>query len=472
MAWNAIERFSTQGIQFLITIIIARILTPTDYGLVAMLSIFLSLAQTFVDSGFYNALIQKKNRTEADYSTMFWFNLAVAAFFYLLLFVSAPLIARFYNQPALVALVRVLGLGLITNSFGTVQMARFTIMLNFKKLAIASLISTSLSGILGIMMAMQGCGVWTLVFQQLLSSMIWVISLCRLSSWFPRRCFSKESLLSFYSYGSKLLFAGLLQTLYLNMYSLVIGKFFNASTLGYYNRASSLGLFPASNFRNVVHSVYFPILCRYQENPTKFSQLFCVYLRLSSFILFPLMIGIAALASPFVSLILTDKWLVMVPMMQVICLAMMWYSVMQANSSVLDAKGRTDWHLRSEIPKKLAALLILIVMLPQGIMYVCWGTALYSLVDLCIGIAYSRRVTGIGYKKQFHILFPTLMLSLVMGVLVFWLTSFIDSDVWSLLVGAVVGVLFFVGTAFLLRMSEAKMLVSFLKERRIVLSDC
>ncbi|MDO4165402.1 MAG: lipopolysaccharide biosynthesis protein, partial [Bacteroides sp.] len=338
--WNTIERFSSQGIQFVLTIVIARLLSPSDYGLIAMLSIFMAIAQTMIDSGLYNALIQKQDRTETDYNTMFYFNFVVSAIIYLLLFVSAPLIASFYEQPLLVKIIRVYCLVLVTNSLGVIQVARLTIALDFKKQMIATLSSVVVGGGLGLGMAYSGFGVWTLVFQNLIGNLTWVFVLWYYTRWRPGWEFSWTSFRSLFSFGSRLLIASMLNTLYTNMYSLVIGKYFNASTLGYFNRSYTLGQFPVQNFGNVVQKVLYPIQCKYQNDNDKFNQIFITYLRLSGFILFPLMIGLAVLSAPIITLLLTDKWLPAASLFQILCLAFMWFPTMQANVSVLDAKGR------------------------------------------------------------------------------------------------------------------------------------
>lgn len=463
--WNAFERFSSQGIQFILTIIIARILTPQDYGLVAMLGIFMAISQTIVDSGFSNALIQKKNRTEEDYSTMFYFNLVASILIYALLFISAPWIALFYNQPELVKIVRVTGLYLITNSFGVIQMTRFIIALDFKKLAITSLLSVIISGSLGIWMAYHDFGVWTLVFQMLLGNISWVIILWILAKWTPRWLFSWSSFRELFSFGSKLLLSSLLNTLYTNMYSLVVGKFFNASMLGYFNRAYTLGQFPVQNFGNIVQKVLYPIQCRYQDEDEKFRQIFVTYLRISSFVLFPLMVGLAVLATPVIVLLLTEKWLQTVPLLQIICISLMWLPIMQANVSVLDAKGRSDYHLQAEVIKKILAMLILVFTLPFGIQSVCLGMLIYSFVDMAVVILYSRRLTDIGYKMQFKILSPSFLLALAMGGFIWLITYKINADIYKLIIGSLGGLIFYALSTYLFKLPEIKIIKSFIMKR-------
>lgn len=458
--WNTIERFSSQGIQFVLTIVIARLLSPSDYGLIAMLSIFMAIAQTMIDSGLYNALIQKQDRTETDYNTMFYFNFVVSAIIYLLLFVSAPLIASFYEQPLLVKIIRVYCLVLVTNSLGVIQVARLTIALDFKKQMIATLSSVVVGGGLGLGMAYSGFGVWTLVFQNLIGNLTWVFVLWYYTRWRPGWEFSWTSFRSLFSFGSRLLIASMLNTLYTNMYSLVIGKYFNASTLGYFNRSYTLGQFPVQNFGNVVQKVLYPIQCKYQNDNDKFNQIFITYLRLSGFILFPLMIGLAVLSAPIITLLLTDKWLPAASLFQILCLAFMWFPTMQANVSVLDAKGRSDYHMRSEIIKKIIAVIVLLLTLPWGIKMVCCGLLFYSLIDILVVIAYSRKLTGIGYKSQMHILAPSFLASICMGSIVYLVTLHISSVNGKLVVGIISGALFYILTTWLLKFQEYKFLCS------------
>lgn len=464
MMWNFIERFSTQGIQFVLTIVIARILSPDDYGLVAMLSIFMAIAQTLVDSGFGNALIQKKNRTEVDYSTTFYFNITVSILIYLLLFISAPWIADFYNQPKLTMIARVYGILIVLNSLASVQMTRLMIVLDFRKLAFASLLSVSVGGSIGIFMAYQGYGVWALVSQALFGSLAWVGGLWFLACWIPKWRFSITSFRALFSFGSKILFSSLLHTLYTNMYSLVVGKFFNASTLGYFNRAYTLGLFPAQNFSNIVQKVIYPIQCSYQDDNEKFDQIFISYLRISGFVLFPLMMGFAVLANPVITLLLTEKWLPIVPLLQIICISMMWLPMMQANVSVLDAKGRSDYHLQAEFIKKILAVFILLSTLPFGIRSVCVGMIIYSITDLLVVIAYSRRLTSVGYKAQLRIFSPSFFLAFCMGGIVWLVTYYISSPVVKLIVGGISGLTFYCILAYLLKFQELKMIFSFFRK--------
>lgn len=460
--WNAIERFSTQGIQFVLTIVIARILSPDDYGLVAMLGIFMAIAQTLVDSGFGNALIQKKDRSEKDYSTTFYFNIIVSGFIYLLLFILAPWIASFYDQPQLIPITRIFGLMLIINSFSIVQQARLTVVLDFKKQALASLLSVLFGGSVGVWMAYNGFGVWTLVCQGLLSALSRSFFLWLYAGWTPRWIFSWDSFKGLFSFGSKIMLSAMLHTIYTNMYSLVIGKVFSAVELGYFNRAYTLGQFPVQNFSNIVFRVVYPIQCRYQDDKEKFDYVFVTYLRLSCFFVFPIMMSIAILSHPLISLLLTDKWLPAVPFLQIICIAQMWDPVMRINSSALDAKGRSDYRLYSEVIKKIVAFSILFLSIPFGIKIMCIGLVIYSFADMAIIIGYSRKVTGIGYIKHIRHIFPFVLLSICMSGVIWAVTTLISSLLFKILIGAFAGGLFYCICAYFFGFTEWNMLYSLL----------
>lgn len=437
--WNSVERFSAQGIQFVLTIFIARILSPDDYGLVAMLGIFMAVAQALVDSGFGNALVQKKERTEADYCTAFYFNIGISIIIYLLLYILSPFIARFYDQPQLTDIARVFSLVLIINSFSIVQQARLTILLDFKKQAMASLFSVIISGSLGIYLAYQGYGVWSLVWQAVFAAFCRVMIFWIYARWIPKKMFSYKSFKTMFSFGSRLMIASVLHTIYTNMYSLVVGKVYSASALGYFNRAYTLGQFPVNNFSTIILKVLYPIQCRFQDDDEKFNFILLNYLRISCFILFPIMVSMSVLAEPLISVLLTDKWLPAVPLLQIICLAGMWTPIMQINVSVLDAKGRSDYHLQSEIIKKIFAFVILFLSLPWGVEIICVGLVLYAFIDIGVVVGYTRRLTGIGYSKQFREIFPVILLSIMMGLVSWFIASLFENMWMRLLLGGIAG---------------------------------
>ena len=276
--WSSIERFSVQGISFLLSIIIARLITPGEYGLIAMLTIFMAIAQSFVDSGFGNALIQKKDRDEVDYSTVFYFNLVISIILYVVLYLCAPLIAKFYNQPLLMPVTRWIALNLIFNSLSLVQRTRLNIDLNFKLQAKISLSAVIISGIIGITLAYRGYGVWALVTQSLSNNFLSTVLLWISTHWIPLPIFSKRSFVKLFSFGSKVLASGLLHTIYLNLYSLVIGKFYNAADVGFYNRAYSISQYPSTNIVMIITRAIYPVQCAHQDDDKWLTDNFLQYL--------------------------------------------------------------------------------------------------------------------------------------------------------------------------------------------------
>ena len=306
--WSSVDRFSTQGIQFVFNILIARILLPEDYGVVAMLNIFLAVCRTFIDSGFSTALIRKIDRTETDFCTVFYFNIAVSVFFYLLLWVASPYIAGFYDIPLLEDITKVVSLTLVLSSLSGVHRAKLSIEIDFKSRAYISVFVALLTGGLGLWMANNGYGVWALVIQSVVSSLLTSILLWLTVRWIPKLIFSWKSFREMFSFGSRLLASSLLDTVYNNVYTLVIGKFFSASSLGVYSKADGLAQFPSSNITGVLQGVTFPVLSSIQNEDDRLASAYKRFLRLSAFVVFPLMIGLAAVADPFIRLLLTDKW--------------------------------------------------------------------------------------------------------------------------------------------------------------------
>lgn len=456
--WSAIERFSVQGVQFLLSLIVARILLPTDYGLIAMLGIFMAIAQTFIDSGFVNALIQKKDRSDVDYSTVFYFNIVQSVVLYLLLYVSAPYISVFYEEEALVSIIRVVGLTLIINSFGIVQQVKMTILLDFKRLAVASLCSVIVSGSIGVWMAYAGFGAWALVYQSLLNNLLRVVLIWVFSGWKPLLCFSMESFRGLFSFGSKLLLSTLLHTFYTNLYTLIIGKKFSAGELGFYNRAFTLAQFPSSNLTNVIVRAVYPIQCRLQDDPEQLNRIFLKYMRMACFLIFPVMIGLCALAEPLVRLVLTDKWLPAVPLLQILCVAYMWDPVMKINHNMLNVKGRSDYFLFAEIFKKIIAFTIMFATIPFGVKVMCSGLILYAFADMGIIMFYCKKLTNIGFGQQVKTLLPVVLLSFTMGLGVYVVTLLPLSLYGQLIVGILSGGCYYLAVSYLFRFQELQIL--------------
>lgn len=458
--WSAIERFSVQGIQFILSIIIARLVMPSEYGLIAMLTIFLAIAQCFIDSGFGNALIQKQNRTETDYATVFYFNIAVALIFYFILYVSAPYIASFYKEPQLNAITKWVGLNIVLMSFSIVQRAKLTINLDFKTQAKASLSAVIISGAIAIYLAYHKYGVWALVSQSLINNFLNTLFLAIKTKWIPKLVFSKQSFKTLFSFGSKLMLSGLLHTIYLNLYSLVIGRFYSSSNVGFYNRSYTIAQYPSSNIVSVISRAIYPIQCSQQNDTEKLSSSFHKYLRMECYIIFPLMIGLAALSEPLINILLTEKWLPAAPLLAILSIAYMWDPVMALNNQILKVKGRSDYFLQAEIIKKIIAFAILFITLPLGVKALCLGVILYSIMDIIIIIFYVKKVIRTSYFKQIKELIPIFILSATMGIIVYFITLLFNNNFTALILG------FFIGTVYYLIISK----IFKLREFQIVLN--
>ncbi len=463
--WSSAERFSVQGIQFFVMIVMARLLTPKDYGLVGMLTIFIAIAQSLIDSGFSQALIRKQHRTETDNSTVFYFNVVVGLLLYAIFYISAPWVARFYDSPELTALMRVVCLSVVFNSLAVVQRALLTVCIDFKTQAKASLTAAIISGIVGISMAYAGFSYWSIAAQQLINLGLNTLLLWIFARWHPCRTYSWTSFRELFAFGSKLMVSGLLDVVYRNMYLLVIGKVFTASSLGYYTRANQFAEFPSSNLTGIMQRVTYPVLCQIQDNDERLAQIYRRFLRLSAFLIFPLLVGLSAVAEPFVLLLLKEQWLFAATLLQIICFAMMWYPIHAINLNLLQVKGRSDLFLRLEIIKKAIAVLILCVTIPMGLIAMCVGQILSSLIALIVNTNYTSKLIQVGFLRQMRDLLPTLLLSLSMWGVVYGITSCLSGIILQLIVGIVAGMVYYIALSALFHFPELKELYSIIRRK-------
>ena len=466
--WSTVERFSVQGVQFLIMIVMARLLTPHDYGLIGMLAIFIAVAQSLIDSGFSQALIRKQDRTEADNNTVFYFNIVVSTLLYIILYASAPFVADFYNTPQLCPVMRVVCLSIIFNSLAVVQRALLTIRIDFKTQAKAALTAAVTSGAVGITMTYHGFGVWSLVTQQLLNLGINTGLLWLLSKWRPRLMYSWRSFHELFAFGSKLLASGLLDTIYRNIYPIVIGKLFSASSLGHYTRAHQFSEFPSSNLTGIIQRVTYPVLCEIQNDDARLASIYRRFLKLSAFIIFPLMVGLSSVAKPFVNIVLGPQWSFCGQLLQILCFGMMWYPIHSVNLNLLQVKGRSDLFLKLEIIKKILGISVLCITAPFGLIVMCYGQIFNSLVALAINTYYTGKLINVGFIRQMCDLLPTIALCLVMYALILTVNSFITGDVIKLCAGIVIGVAFYAMSSHFLHFSELDELTSlFIKGEKV-----
>lgn len=464
--WSAVERIVTQGASFLIQLALARLLMPEDYGIIAMLAIFLQIAQVFIDSGFATALIKKQECSEADYSTVFYYNLVVAFLIYILFFFTAPLVATFYNEPLLTIVMRVISVSLIVNALCIVQRTKLVKGIDFKTQTKVSLISVAISGGIGILLAFQGYGVWALCFQTILNSLSQFLLLSLCVRWKPILLFSRQSFQEMFSYGSKILGASIISVIYSNLYTIVIGKRFASEILGLYSRADQFDKFPSNNISTIISRVSLPVLSKIQDDKDKLSFAYRKVIKYSSFIIFPMMLGLLAISKPFVMVVLTEKWAGVVPIMQILCLGYMIDHLSVLNLNLLYVEGRTDLVLKLEIIKKTIAISILLVTLPFGIVIMCWGKIVYDYIAVLINTYYTKKLINLSLSQQFLDILPYFLASVIMASLVLLFNLFVANYMIQLLLGITIGGLIYCCLSLLFFRSEFNDVLSVIKKMK------
>lgn len=399
--WAAIERFSLQIIQFIVGIILARHLTPSDYGIIGMLTIFIAISNVFIDSGFSSALIRKIHRSEEDYSTVFITNFIISLFFALILIFISPWVANFYNMPILSPVLKAQSISLLLYALMAVQTAKLTAEVDFKTLARASMIASLLSGIISIVLAYIGWGVWALVAQNLLSILIKFVCIMLQCRWFPKIGFSKQSFDELFGFGKNLLGASLLSEIYFNLDSIIIGKFFTPDLLGNYTRGTQLARYPVYNINGVLNTVTYPIFSKLQNETDRLILAYRKYIKLTSMCIFFCCILLAALGEPLVLFLLTDKWSGAVIYLQIFSFAIMLDHLSVVNMNIIKIKGRSDLVLRVEVIKRVVSFTILFSAIPFGVLGICISKVIYSIIAAYINTYYNGKLFGLGFFSQF-----------------------------------------------------------------------
>ena len=465
LAWSLIERFATEGVQFLFGILLARILSPDDYGLIAMPLVFLAVAQCFIDSGFSTALIRKPEIKEEDYSTAFYFNIGVGIVCYAVLFFSSPLIADFYNQPILSDLLKFTALATLFNPLCTVQQAILTRKMDFRAQAIISLFGAVISGVVGLVMAYRGFGVWSLVFQQVGGYVIRTLLFWVIVKWRPNKRWSTTSFKYLWGFGSKVLAQGLISNIYDNLYPIVIGKYYTANDLGNYTRARQFSKIPSVDVTGVLFRVVLPVFSSIQNEQERLRSVFSKMIKLSAFCIFPLMLGLSAVADPLVRVLLTDKWEGCILLLQVMCFNLMWYPIHAINLTILTAKGRSDLTLKLEIVKKIIGVTVLILTVRHGIIWMVAAGIPATLLGLIVNTYYTKIVINKGFYSQLKDLLPLFTSSCIMWGFVKLFLLIISNIYIQLFGGIVVGLICYTLLTFLFHKEELSNLIGMMPER-------
>lgn len=462
--WKLMERGGTQGIQFIVQIVLARLLSPEEYGIIAIVMVFILLANVFVESGFNTALIQKKDADEVDFSSVLYLSLGVASILYGIIFITAPFIASFYDQPILVKVLRVLSITLFIGAFNSIQNAFVARNMLFKKLFASSLGAVTISGIVGVIAAYSGLGVWALVAQQLTNQLMIAILLWFTVKWRPHLLFSFKRVKVLFSYSSKLLASALIDTLYRELRTLIIGKMYTPLMLGYYNRGKQFPQLIVSNINGSIQSVMLPALSSHQDNRKRVKEMMRRAIVSSSFLIFPMMVGMAVVAEPLVEIVLTDKWLPAVPFLQIACFTFALWPIHTANLQAINAMGRSDIFLRLEIIKKIMGLIILGISLPFGVYAIALGGVFSGLIGTFINAYPNKELLNYSYKEQWLDIMPSLLISLIMGGIVY-LFNFLSFPAWQVLILQIVsGGIIYILLAKIFKIESLTYLVETMKQ--------
>ncbi len=444
MLWRFAERCGAQGVTFIVSVILARLLTPTEYGTVALITVFTTVFQVFVDSGMGSALVQKLDADSLDFSTVFYFNVVMCIVVYAVLYAAAPWIADFYGDPSLTSMTRVVGLTIVISGVKNIQQSYVSKYLLFKKFFFSTLAGTLIAGVVGITMAYLGFGAWAIVAQQIANTLIDTIILYATVKWRPTKQFSFSRLKALFSFGWKLLVSSLLDTLYNNLRQLIIGKVYSSEDLAFYNRGKQIPNVVVNNINNSIDSVLLPVMSSEQKHAERVKNMTRRAIKTSIYIMAPMTMGIAFVATPLVRLLLTEKWLPCIPYLRIFCITYMFYPIHTANLNAIKAMGRSDLFLKLEIIKKVYGLVLVLITVPFGVMVMAYSLIVSSVVSQIVNSWPNRKLLNYKYSDQLKDILPSIVLAVFMGICTLPVTLLGLPDIWTLLLQVVVGVVVYV----------------------------
>lgn len=461
--WRFAERCGAQLVSFIVSIVLARLLVPEDYGTIALVTVFTVILQVFVDSGLGTALIQKKDADDLDFSSVFYFNFVVCLILYAGMFMAAPFIAKFYDDISLTPVIRILSLTIVISGVKGIQQAYVSRNMLFKKFFFSTIGGTLFSAFLGIGMAYAGFGVWALVAQQLSNTMIDTLILWITVKWRPKKMFSWQRLKELLTFGWKLLVSALLDTGYNNLRNLIIGKMYSSTDLAFYNQGDKFPKIIITNINTSIDSVLLPTMSNSQDDMERIKQMTRRAIKTSTYVMAPLMMGLAFCAEPIVSLILTDKWLPCVPFLRIFCITYMFWPVHTANLNAINAMGRSDWFLKLEIIKKVVGLTILLSTMWFGVMAMAYSLLLGSVLSQIINSWPNKKLLNYGYLEQVRDFAPGILLAVIMGICVYFIGYISLSVIFKLIIQIVSGALIYIAGSAILNLEEFQYLLGMIK---------
>lgn len=464
--WRFAERCGAQLVTFIVSIVLARILTPSDYGTIALVTVFITILQVFIDSGLSTALIQKKDADDLDFSSVFYFNFVICIILYLIMFVSAPLIADFYKESSLVSIVRVISLTLIISGVKGVQQSYVSRHMLFKRFFFSTLGGTIFSAVLGIIMAYAGFGVWAIVFQQLSNNAIDTLILWITVKWRPIKKFSWSRLKNLLSFGWKMLASSLLDTIYNNLRNMIIGKLYTSADLAFYNQGDKFPKLIVTNINTSIDSVLLPTMSNEQDNHVRVKDMTRRAIKISTYIMAPLMIGLAFCAKPIVQIVLTDKWLPCVPYLQIFCISYLFWPIHTANLNAIKAMGRSDLFLKLEVIKKFIGIILLLITMNISVMGMAYSLLISGLISQVINSWPNRYLLKYSYIDQIKDILPNIVMALIMGVFVYFINYLNLSVLVSLMIQIILGGIIYLVLSIFTKNDSFTYLINILKNRK------
>lgn len=461
--WRFAERCGAQLVTFIVSIVLARILAPEDYGQIALITVFTTIMQVFVDSGLGTALIQKKDADDLDFASVFYFNFVVCLVLYAIMFIVAPVIANFYNDSSLTPIIRIISLTIVISGVKGIQQSYVSRNMLFKRFFCATLGGTIFSAFLGIGLAYAGLGVWAIVAQQLTNTAIDTLILWLTVKWRPKKMFSWERLKDLFSFGWKMLASALLDTVYGNIRSLIIGKMYSSADLAYYNQGDKFPYVIASNINTSIDSVLLPTMASVQDDSSRVKAMTRRAIKTSTYIMAPLMMGLAFCAESIVRLVLTEKWLPCVPFLRIFCITYMFYPIHTANLNAIKAMGRSDLFLKLEIAKKIVGMTLLLSTMWFGVMAMAYSLLLSSVLSQIINAWPNRQLLGYGYLEQVRDFAPGILLSIGMGVCIYFIGFLPLPTIVTLLFQIIIGTVIYIGVSALLKLEEFEYMLGMVK---------
>lgn len=456
VAWTFAERFSAQLVSFIVSVVLARLIVPEAFGAIAMVLVFTNVLDTFATAGFGSALIQKKDADELDFSTVFYFNILFSVVLYLLLFVAAPYISRFYNLPMIEPVIKVIGIRVIIASIDSVQRAYVSRQMHFRKFFYATSFGTVLSAIVGILLAYLDFGIWALVVQYLTSSFVGMMTLWFVIDWRPRFMFSFERLKSLFSFGWKILGSNVLTTIYIELTDLIIGKVYDASSLAYYNRGKKFPQLIVTQINSSIDTVLFPAMSKHQDDREKLKNDIRYSVKISSFCIFPLIFFLAVMADDVIRLLLTEKWINSVIYLRIACVSYALLPLSLANIQVIKALGRSDIYLKLDICKKIVGVSLLVCFYRQGVVAIALADACSNVLGLFINVFPNRKLMKYSFMNLVVDVAPAFLLALLMSIATYFFSLLALPLLLKLVLSLIVAFSTYIGLAYLTNNSTLK----------------